>query len=169
MVSFRVKHGLFLRPRLKRLQEMQAEIYRQLLLLIPDQIAFYSSFQSRVPGSPLLRMDILERHPYTHFLRLTYQFDQQRQREVAPDAHIRVYLDARLAEVTSFDAAQGFKRMAHPCFPQQQMLQRSWRQNLVLDKWLAYLIHQGHSVVTMQPAQDRIGDQQVLPITETVV
>lgn len=148
---------------------MQAEIFQQLLLLLPDQLAFYSSFQSRVSGSPLLRMDIIERHPYTHFLRLTYQFDQQRQREVAPDAHIRVYLDARLAEVTSFDPAQGFKRMAHPCFPQQQMLQRCWRQNLALDKWLAYLLHQGHSVMTMQPVQDRIGDQQALPIAETVV
>ena len=168
MVSFRVKHGLFFKPRLKRLQEMQSEIFRQLLLLIPDKVAHYSSFQSQVSGSPLLRMDVLERHPYTHFLRLTYQFDDNQQMEISPDAHIRVYLDARLAEVTSFNPAQGFRRLANPWYPPQQMLQRSWRQNLALDKWLGYLLHQGHSVVTMQPADDRISDKQVNPVAETV-
>jgi len=103
MVSFKEKHGLLFRPRLKRLQETQAEIFRQLLLLIPEGVTFYDSFQSRVAGSPLLRMDILERHPYTHFLRLTYQFKDGESHEIAPDAHIRMYHDARLAEVTSFN------------------------------------------------------------------
>ena len=147
---------------------MQAEIYRQLLLLIPDQVAHYDSFRSSVSGSPLLRMDVLERHPYTHFLRLTYQFDENERRNNAPDAHIRLYQDARLAEVTSFNPEQGCRRLAHPLYPQQQLLQRNWRQNLVLDKWLGYLLHQGHSIVTMQPAADRICGKRALPVTQTV-
>ncbi len=52
MVSFKEKHGLFFRPRLKWLQETQAEIFRQLLLLIPEGATYYDSFQSRVAGSP---------------------------------------------------------------------------------------------------------------------
>ncbi len=163
MVSFRERHGLFLRPRLKRLQEMQGEIYRQLLLLIPDHAVYYDSFQSQVSGSPLLRMDILERHRYTHFLRLTYQFEEDQRRHIAPDAHIRMYQDARLAEVTSFNHEQGFKRLAHPWYPQHNLLQRTWRQNLALDKWLGYLLHQGHSVGTMQPAGDRISGKHAVP------
>jgi uncharacterized protein len=166
MVSFRERHGLFLRPRLKRLQEMQEEIYRQLLLLIPDHVAYCDSFQSRVSGSPLLRMDILERHPYTHFLRLTYEFEEDEQRELSPDAHIRMYQDARLAEVTSFNPEQGCKRLAHPWYPHYQLFQRTWRQNLALDKWLGYLLHQGHSVVTMQPADDKIGVKHAMPVAE---
>ncbi|GMR15382.1 MAG: hypothetical protein BMS9Abin30_1010 [Gammaproteobacteria bacterium] len=166
MVSFRERHGLFLRPRLKRLQEMQEEIYRQLLLLIPDYAVHYDSFQSRVSGSPLLRMDILERHPYTHFLRLTYEFEENEQRELSPDAHIRMYQDARLAEVTSFNPEQGCKRLAHPWYPHYQLFQRTWRQNLALDKWLGYLLHQGHSVVTMQPAGDKIGVKHAMPVAE---
>ena len=167
MVSFRERHGLFLRPRLKRLQEMQGEIYRQLLMLIPDHAAHHDSFQSIVPGSPLLRMDILEHHPYTRFLRLTYQFEKDQQQEISPDAHIRMYQDARLAEVTSFDPEQGFKRLAHPWYPHYQLFQRTWRQNLVLDKWLGYLLQQGHSVVTMQPASDKIGAKQARPVAVT--
>jgi len=167
MVSFRERHSLFLRPKLKRLQDLQTEIYRQLQLLIPDQVAHYDSFQSRVHGSPLLRMDILERHPYTHFLRLTYQFEKNEQREIAPDAHIRIYIDARLAEVTSFNPEQGFKRSANPWYPQHQLFQRSWRQNQALDKWLGYLLHQGHGITSMQPADDKINGKQAIPIKET--
>ena len=167
MVSFSEKNGLFLRPKLNRLQDLQAEIYRQLQLLLPDQLAYFDSFRSQVPGSPLLRMDILERHPYTHFIRLTYQFKKDEQREIAPDAHIRIYNDARLAEVTSFDPEQGFKRLAHPWYPQYQLFQRCWRQNQALDKWLSYLLHQGHSITSMQPANEGISGKHAIPVKET--
>jgi uncharacterized protein YqiB (DUF1249 family) len=195
MVSFKQQNSFLLQPKPGGLQELQTEIYRQLQLLIPDQIAHYDSFQSRVHGSPLLRMDILERHPFTHFVRLTYQFDTKDTLEVAPDAHIRIYNDARLAEATSFDQAQGFTRQAngpkqssghspatynspnsgsrsHPLspshwFPPVKILQRSWRQNQALDKWLSYLLHQGHSLTTMQPASDKITGKQAIPVNET--
>ncbi len=167
MVSFSQRQSLFLRPKLKRLQDLQTEIYRQLQLLIPDEIAHYDSFKSKVPGSPLLRMDILERHPYTHFMRMTYEFNDADNREISPDAHIRIYNDARLAEVTSFNPEQGFTRLAHPLFPQYQLFQRSWRQNQALDKWLGYLLHQGHGITSMQPADDKISGKQANPIKET--
>ena len=167
MVSFKQKGGLFLRPKLKRLQDLQTEIFRQLQLLIPDQVAYYDSFQSRVSGSPLLRMDILERHPYTHFMRLTYEFEKNEHREIAPDAHIRIYNDARLAEVTSYNPDQGFKRLAHPDYPTQPLFQRSWLQNQALDRWLNYLLHQGHGISSMQPAGDRISGKQAVPIKVT--
>lgn len=190
MVSFTQTNGLQFRPRLKRLQEMQAEIFRQLLLMIPDDIAYYDCFKSSVPGSPLLRMDVLERHPYTHFLRLTYQFDGQHSGddpakpqmsgangsdkpadslpEISPDAHIRMYHDAKLAEVTSFNPEQGFTRLAHPWYPTQQIFQRNWRQNLALDKWLGYLLHQGHGMNTMQPASKKINGKHAIPVAQTI-
>jgi uncharacterized protein YqiB (DUF1249 family) len=195
MVSFKKQNSYSLQPKPGRLQELQVEIYRQLQLLIPDQVAHYDSFQSRVHGSPLLRMDILERHPYTHFVRLTYQFKKQDSLEIAPDAHIRVYNDARLAEATSFDHVQGFKRQAHgpgqsadrspvspdglsngsrsrllsnsSWFQPLKVLQRGLRQNQALDKWLSYLLHQGHSLTSMQPASDKISGKQAIPVKET--
>jgi len=196
MVSFKQKNGFFLQPRLRRLQEVQTEIYRQLQLLMPDEITHFDSFQSKVHGSPLLRMDILERHPYTHFVRLTYQFDKKDSLEIAPDAHIRIYNDARLAEATSFDPVQGFKRQAplasgstghlrsngskplngsrnHLLSPSAwlsplQLIQRSWRQNAALDKWLGYLLHQGHSLASMQPASEKINGTAAVPVKQTI-
>jgi uncharacterized protein YqiB (DUF1249 family) len=195
MVTSRKQNGWLSQPKPGRLQELQTEIYRQLQLLIPDQIAHYDSFRSQVHGSPLLRMHILERHPYTHFVRLTYQFNKTDSVEIAPDAHIRVYNDARLAEATSFDHVQGFNRQSHgprqatvkspvspgglangslpglrspsSWFQPLQVLQRSWRQNQALDKWLSYLLHQGHSLTSMQPARDKISGKQAIPVKET--
>lgn len=167
MVSFKKQNRYSPSLRLSRLQELQTEIYRQLQLLIPNAVALYDSFESRVGGSPLLRMDILERHPYTQFLRLTYQFNDDEQQELAPDAHIRIYNDARLAEVTSYNPDQGFTRTASPWHPQHFIFQRSWRQNQALDKWLSYLIHQGHSLASMRPSDDKISGKPAIPIKET--
>jgi uncharacterized protein YqiB (DUF1249 family) len=140
------------RHAMRRLQAVQEEIYRQLQLLIPDSVAFQDSLASRVAGSPLLRMQILERHPYTTFLRLTYEFGQGHDRSFAPDAHVRFYRDAHLAEATSFNTGQGCVRNAHPSYPPRMLLSEAWRRNRALDRWLDYLLRQGHSMQTMKPA-----------------
>lgn len=151
MVSFRQPNGLSYRPALKRLQQVQAEIYRQLLLLLPDQVAFHDRLESRVRGSPLLRLDVLERHKYTTFFKLTYRFDDGSVPTTSPNAHIRHYHDARLAEATSFCNDQGCIRTADPAYPPRQMLQLAWRRNKALDRWLDYILRQGHSLATMEP------------------
>jgi len=148
--------GLSSKPTLRQLHEVQEEIYRELHLLIPDEFAFYDSLVSRVPGSPDLRMEVLERHNYTTFLRLTYEFRAGEERSYAPDAHIRFYHDAHIAEATSFNVAQGCSRTAHPAYPPRQLMQQAWRRNRALDRWLDYLLRQGHSVLTMKAASRTI-------------
>jgi len=138
---------------LKRLQLVQEEIFRQLQLLIPDGFVFHDSLASKVPGSPILRLEVLERHAYTTFLRLTYQFGEDASPTFAPDAHIRLYQDARIAEATSFNTGQGCRRTAHPSYPPKHLLTQAWRRNRALDRWLDYLLAQGHSLETMRPAR----------------
>ena len=152
MVSFSQTGGFQLRPKLRRLQDLQEDIYRQLQLLVPDDVAFFDHLCSRVRGSPLLRLQVLERHPYTTFFRLTYEFQGDDEPDFAPDAHIRYYHDARLAEATSFDCAQACRRTSFPAFPSRQAMQKAWRENRALDRWLDYLLRQGHSVETMKAA-----------------
>ena len=162
MVSFYQSNNLGRKPALRRLQQVQEEIYRQLHLLIPDQFAFHDVLMSRVSGSPDLRMEILERHNYTTFFRLTYEFTENDQPTYAPDAHIRFYHDARIAEATSFSTGQGCTRTAHPSYPPKQILQQAWRTNRALDRWLDYLLKQGHSVATMKPAKRSISEKSKL-------
>ena len=163
MVSFSQPNGLAKRPALKQLQAVQEEIFRQLHLLLPDHVAYHDSLWSRVAGSPILRLEVLERHPYTTFLRLTYEFVEGDDRSYAPDAHIRFYHDAHMAEATSFDTGQGCTRTAHPSYPPTQLLQQAWHRNRALDRWLDYLLKQGHSVATMQPAARSIQTATVTP------
>jgi len=136
MVSFSQPNGLRRQPALRELQEVQEEICRQLHLLMPDEMAHHDSLVSRVSGSPALRLEVIERHPYTTFLRLTYEFGADDDRSFAPDAHIRFYHDAHLAEATSFDTGQGCRRTAHPAYPVSQLLQLAWRRSRALDRWL---------------------------------
>ncbi len=168
MVSFSQPNGLRKRPELKRLQDVQEEIYRQLHLLIPDEVAFHDSLVSRVASSPILRLEVIERHKYTTFFRLTYEFRQERVSTYAPDAHIRFYHDAHLAEATSFSVSQGCTRTAHPAYPPKQLLQLTWRRNRFLDRWLDYLLKQGHSVVTMKPARNAIINKSELTEFATI-
>ena len=156
MVSFRQPNGLRRQPALTALQEVQEEIYRQLHLLLPDAVTYHDSLVSRVSGSPELRLEVIERHPYTTFMRLTYRFGADDDRSYAPDAHIRFYHDAHMAEATSFNTGQGCVRSSHPSYPVKQLLQMAWRRNRALDRWLDYLLAQGHSVLTMKPARRSI-------------
>lgn len=159
MVSFSQPQGLRKSPHLRQLQEVQEDIYRQLYLLIPEHFTFHDYLVSRVQGSPVLRMEVLERHAYTTFFRLTYEFADGDDATFAPDAHVRFYHDAHIAEATSFSVKQGCTRTAHPAFPPSQMLQHAWRLNRALDRWLDYLLRQGHSVNTMKPASGSIADK----------
>jgi uncharacterized protein YqiB (DUF1249 family) len=152
MVSFRQPCGFLARPQLAKLQDVQHEIFRQLQLLLPDEISWHDHLRSRVAGSPPLRLQVLERHPYTTFLRLTYEFENDGIPAFEPDAHVRCYHDARLAEAVSFDCGQACRRDAHPAYPPRAFLQRAWRHNRALDRWLDYLLRQGHSVATLRPA-----------------
>jgi uncharacterized protein YqiB (DUF1249 family) len=159
MVSFtHDRASLSRKHALRRLQEVQEEIYRQMQLLLPDDFAFHDSLVSEVAGSPRLRLEALERHAYTTFLRLTYEFRDGDDRSFAPNAHIRFYRDAHLAEATSYDSGQGCTRVAHPSLPAEHVLQESWRRNRALDRWLDYLLKQGHSLATMRPSRQRISD-----------
>ena len=160
MVSIVQKQELARRHGLKRLQDVQEEIYRQLQLLIPDDFAFHDSLESHVAGSPVLRLEALERHAYTTFLRLTYEFNDGDDRSFAPDAHIRFYTDAHLAEATSYNTGQGCNRTAHPSYPPAHLLQQAWRRNRALDRWLDYLLKQGHSLETMRPATRRTRESE---------
>ena len=153
MVSFSQPNGLKTRPKLKNLHDVQAEIYRLLQLLLPDEFAFHDYLKSCVTGSPMLRLQVLERHAYTSFFRLTYEFPADQDTRYAPNAHIRFYHDARMAEATSFNCAQGCLRDTHPAYPPHQMMQRAWRKNRALERWLDYILKQGHSLTTMQPAR----------------
>lgn len=130
--------------RFGNLMELYEKNYMQLRLLIPAlKKGPINTSVSSVPGCLTLYMQLTEQNPYTSTLRLTYRFisdDGKGSRaSLEPDLYIRVYHDARSAEVLSglLHGQQHVPRTTRG-------LDDSWKLNRFLYKWLRYLLFRGH-------------------------
>lgn len=91
-----------------------------------------------------LHLSVGEATKYTRLLRLTYLFDDDCEIVADPDLGLRVYLDARMVEVIGWadhhqhDALSALRRQ----FGRE--LDRRWSRNMMLSKWLDYLLDRGH-------------------------
>lgn len=105
---------------------------------LPDQMV------SQVAGAVDLRLQILERCPYTTMLALTHDFAEDSEDPSSPDLEIRVYHDARTAEAlanTDFSRFGIWKRQPQP---DPRSLAWRWEVNRFLYRWLRYCLAEGH-------------------------
>ena len=130
--------------RFGNLMELYEKNYMQLRLLIPAlKNGPINTSVSSVPGCLTLYMQLTEQNPYTSTLRLTYRFISDdgdgNRASFEPDLYIRVYHDARSAEVLSglLHGQQHVPRTTRG-------LDDSWKLNRFLYKWLRYLLFRGH-------------------------
>ncbi len=92
-----------------------------------------------------LCLEVLESTRYTMTLKLTYLFEGQGDADVIadPDFTLRIYHDARQAEAVSC-----INEHRHALLQQLRVesleLDRRWRRNVILNKWLVYLLECGH-------------------------
>src|ERR1044072_8535974 len=93
-VSWRARPGSFV-----SLMSLYESNYIRLAWLVPDLHTVEGSHVSRVAGDCALHLAVDERARYTTTFRLTYVFDDAGAPLADPDLQIRVYHDARLAEV----------------------------------------------------------------------
>jgi hypothetical protein len=93
---------------------------------------------SSIEGHLDLHLEVLEQTPYTTQIRLTYCFGEGGQFD--PAAVLRAYHDAQQIEVL------GLKQRVLPLSARPDMcsLERKWKANLFLSKWLAYCCGQKH-------------------------
>ena len=121
--------------------------YFRLLNLIPELDRLDGYFRSRVAGDCDLHVEILERSRYTVTMSLSYFFDQDGVRVADPDMKVRVYLDGQMAESQGFSGEHrhaAFRRLSRM---HRTELNARWRRNIILNKWLEYLMDQGHLVL----------------------
>ena len=129
--------------------------YVRLLKLVPDLRACDRAMISRVAGALDLHLEIIECQPYTTSLVLTYRFPGQDGCVSEPNARINVYHDVRSAEVVSH-CRRRKSRAIHSWTPgRMPELDRKWRMNRFLLKWLRFCTFQGHIFI---PGITPIGD-----------
>lgn len=151
MVQFSPDYQSYIDISADDLPLIQARLYQHLAILLPQAIQASTSYRSLTGRGPALFLKVLERHKYTDFLRLTHRFVAVNETDLAPNAYIRMYHDAKLAEVTAFNGLQGIQRYAGPWLPAQHVLYKNIKQNRALLKWLDHLHELGHSSESLKP------------------
>lgn len=121
--------------------------FLRLQQLIPELERLDGYYQSRVVGDCDLHVEIIERSRYTVTLSLSYFFYESEKRIADPDLKVRAYLDGRLAEATSLRADHRHAELRRLSRIHSKELDAKWRRNIVLSKWLEYLMDRGHLIL----------------------
>ncbi len=121
--------------------------YIRLQRLIPELERLDGYYRSCVAGDCDVHVEIIERSQYTVTLSLSYFFYEFERRIADPDMQVRAYLDARLAEAMSLRGDHRHAELRRLSRVHGQGLNARWRRNIVLNKWLEYLMDQGHLIL----------------------
>lgn len=121
--------------------------YLRLTRLVPELERLDGYYQSHVAGDCALHVEILDRARHTVTLSLSYFFYEQGVRIADPDMKVRAYLDGKLAEAMSFSQDHRHAELRRIWCRHRQELDKRWRRNIVLNKWLDYLSDQGHLIL----------------------
>ena len=121
--------------------------YIKLKCLVPTLDSGEGISISRTENDCDLHLNLFSQESYTATLKLTYWFEEPPEEPIPdPDLTIRVYHDARLAAVLSGVDHHHHKLCELPG-PHSFELDRRWRCNITLNKWLDYLLSVGHGFV----------------------
>lgn len=121
--------------------------FLRLLRLIPEIDHLDGCFRSRVAGECDLFVEVIENSRYTVTLSLTYRLTTEQGVLLDPDMTVRVYLDGQQAEVLAIGEKQRHAALRRLVHEHREELDRRWRFNIVLNKWLEYLSDQGHLIL----------------------
>jgi uncharacterized protein YqiB (DUF1249 family) len=139
-------------PKLNRfawLMGLYAENHQRLMRVFrPDDLA-EGTYLSSVGDGLDLRLDLLARHAYTVELRLSYALIDPLTGEPDPSAYVRVYRDARQAEVTHCYVGRRWQDVIGLHAAPAEILDHRLRMNTFLGKWLQYLGERGHGMGTL--------------------
>lgn len=125
--------------------------YIRLRQLLPQLTRMNGTALSHAAGALDLHLAINERNRYTTTLTLTYEFEDELGRFLAPDIQVRIYHDARLAEVLRCGRLRGQRGASYDSGRRDYTLDAKWRVNRFLQKWLGYCLRQGHRFHGVSP------------------
>lgn len=132
-------------PDLAALIELYESNYVRLMRLAPELESMRGSVVSRVAGALDLYLTVDERFKFTTSLLLTYRFEHEDEGIVLePRARINVYHDVRCAEVVSHYRRRRSRSINPWRRGHMPEVERRWRMNRFLNKWLRFCGHQGH-------------------------
>lgn len=118
--------------------------YRLLQRLVPELDLPFEAAVSRSGSDFPLHLSLVARDRYTLTLRLTYEFVDGEGVRRQPDMLIRAYRDAGVAEAMECSHRPPWLAQDESDPKAGEFLSGQWRRNLMLGKWLEYLLEHGH-------------------------
>ncbi len=132
------------------LQEICESNFNKLLRLAPNLYHIDKSAIAMAGGKPELYLKILERNPYTLTLELTHCFDNGSDNHLEPAVKIRVYTDAKSAEVLRDHKHPHVSHALRHITNDRKILDYKWSINYFLEKWLNHCLHLGYCFNTAE-------------------
>lgn len=128
------------------LMEVYEANYMRFRKLCPGLCNVGEGAVSRARGALDLHLSVLSLSSYTSTVHLTYHLkDQHGVLRPNPDLTMRIYYDARQAEVLSCSCRGVSERMRPQRTGSRSELVGRWVANRFLYKWLYYCLRQGHA------------------------
>ncbi len=125
--------------------------YWQLTKLFGPRVLAVGRYRSRGRvGLPLL-IEVLEHAPFTSDLRLSYELVDELTGRPDPSAHVRLYGDARMAEVTACYFGTRLEDAIGRSAPSAAVFRHRLQMNAFFGKWLDYLEQGGHDRFSLVP------------------
>jgi uncharacterized protein YqiB (DUF1249 family) len=124
--------------------------YLKLQKLLGDQFDGLNDGVSQAERDCDLHLNVLKRDRYTTTFRLTYWFEPRPgedadQAQIAdPDLTLKACHDARLLEAVSLAPFHRHHKLLELAQYHAAELDRRWQRNMMLNKWLDYLLDSGH-------------------------
>jgi uncharacterized protein len=132
------------------LMGLYGENYWRITRLFAPQRLAPGTWVSSVGDGLDVHLHVIERHPYTLELQLSYAFPDELTGRPDPSAHIRLYTDARAAEVTTCYFGPRLEDVLGRYADNRAVFDHRLRMNNFFNKWLEYLGERGHSRFTLR-------------------
>ena len=138
------------------LMALYAENYTRLTRLFEPADLAPGVYFSCIDDGLDLRVEVLDQHPYTTELRMTYAIRDPLTGEPDPSAFLRLYSDARQVEATHCYVGRRWQDVIGMYPPPAAVLNHRMRMITFLGKWLQYLAERGHGVATLHGVEEAV-------------
>ncbi|MFW5446620.1 MAG: DUF1249 domain-containing protein [Methylophagaceae bacterium] len=115
--------------------------YQLLNLLLPKLLIEMKTYKSTIAEKPSLIIKVLNKYKYTIELEFSYLFNFGKSEKI----NIKLYQDAKVAEIVYCTNVQQFIRLMGPKICPKIHKKTRNVLNIFLNKWLNYLLKNGYS------------------------
>jgi len=93
-----------------------------------------------------IQLGVNKKTKYTMIISMTYSFEESEIIEYEPNLTIKIYFDSRSAEVIGIGKLSKKNILRDITYQNKDIINQLWRRNIILNKWLDYIIDCDYSV-----------------------